>query len=77
VQRHWFGVVLPAVFDEHQAPVNIVAAGTPEAVALEPKEGHGVVPHHVRQDHLGAANHTTHRTPHQTTAIERHCRREG
>jgi hypothetical protein len=65
MQRHWLGVVLPTVFDEHQAPINIVAFGAPERVVLEAKECHGVVPHHVRQDHLSAASHTTHRTPHR------------
>jgi hypothetical protein len=65
MQWHWLGVVLPTVFGEHQAPVNIVTLGAPERVVLEAKDRHCVVPHHVHQDHLSAASHTTHRTPHR------------
>jgi len=77
MQRHWLGVGLSTVFDEHQAPVNIATLGAPERVVLEAKDRHGIVPHHVHQDHLSVASHTTH--PHTTdnTLNECHCRREG
>ena len=55
-------VVLPTMFNEHEATPNVLTRRTFECVMLEAEKSHCIVLIHLHEDHFAAAHHTLHRT---------------